>query len=68
MNYAQFLLYTGVGASIWNLILMTLGYVAGENRELIARYSSHITITVIIGVLIIALGYAKWQKKKKKKK
>lgn len=66
MNYLQFLIYTAIGASIWNLILMSLGYVAGENRELIASYTSEITLWVLAFILIIWVWYWKYQQKKNK--
>jgi membrane protein DedA with SNARE-associated domain len=39
MNFYKFLFFTFLWAWIWNLILMGIGYVAWENKDLIAKYS-----------------------------
>lgn len=65
MNYFQFLLYTGIGAGTWNAILMTIGYIAWENRELISQYTTQALIGVVVLVLILLGGYYTIQKKKK---
>lgn len=57
MNFAKFCLYTALGAGIWNLILMTLGYVAWENKELINMYSKEILAITLFLVIIIWLLY-----------
>ena len=63
MNIVKFSLYTGVGAGIWALVLILLGYYIGENQELINTYLKQITITVV-GLLIILAGY--YYKKQKR--
>lgn len=57
MNFAKFCFYTALGAGIWNLILMTLGYVAWENKDLIEQYSKEILAITIFFVIIIWLIY-----------
>jgi len=42
MNLAVFSLYTTLGAGIWALILVMLGYFIGENQELIDTYLKQI--------------------------
>ncbi|MDP2090523.1 MAG: DedA family protein [Candidatus Gracilibacteria bacterium] len=64
MNFAKFFFYTGLGAGGWNLILMIVGYIAGENKELIAKYSFEILIFSIFIILIIANIYYYLHKKK----
>jgi len=64
MNYFKFIFYTAIGAGSWNLILMTIWYIAGENRELISRYTGQATILVVVAVLIIIGWYYISQKKK----
>ena len=65
MNLVEFSIFTTLGAGIWALILILLGYFIGENQELIKEYLKEITI-VVIGLLII-LGslYYRYQKKRK---
>ena len=66
MNYANFLLYTFLGAGLWNIILAALGYVAGENKELINTYSHELSyLFVIIGGVLLVWLIAKSVKKKK---
>ncbi|MDD3817886.1 MAG: DedA family protein [Thiovulaceae bacterium] len=64
MDLKLFSLYTALGAGIWALILVLLGYFIGENQELIKEYLKQITLILI--VVLIALGgwYAYYQKRK----
>ena len=39
MNFPKFAFYTWLWAWIWNLILMSIWYIAWENKELISKYS-----------------------------
>lgn len=54
MNISVFVFYSSIGISIWNFILIYLGYVLGDNLSkigyLIENYS---LILLIVGVLII---------------
>ena len=64
MNLAKFSFYTSLGAGIWSLILISLGYFLGHNSELINKNLNIITfILTIIGVLI--LSYYIYRKKKR---
>ncbi len=56
MNLKVFIFYTSLGALIWSIILVALGYLIGENQELIKEYLSQIvTITLICVALITAM-------------
>jgi membrane protein DedA with SNARE-associated domain len=48
MNHVKFTLYTLLGAAIWVSVLSWIGYFIGQNQELIARYSEHAVIDVIL--------------------
>lgn len=60
MNMAKFLLYTGLGAGVWNTILAVLGYTVGQTigeDVLIAKvqqYSGYVKIGL---AAIIAIGF-----------
>jgi len=64
MNYFTFILYTGIGAWLWNLILMGIGYVAWENRDLIEKYTGELSLFILVLVLLIAVWYVSYHKKK----
>lgn len=67
MNMFYFLLYTGLGAGIWVSLLAWIGYVAGQNQELIRSYSRGATILAIIGVAVLIALYVairRWNEKR----
>ncbi len=64
MNLAVFATYTALGAGIWALILVMLGYFIGENQELIDIYLKQITIGVVVILIILGSWYAYYQRKK----
>jgi len=65
MNYMSFLLYTFLGAGLWNIILAGLGYVAGENRDLINTYSHEFSyVFLAIGAILVVWLVFKSIKKK----
>jgi len=65
MNIAKFLFYTFIWAWTWNLILMGLGYVAWENKDLIEKYSKELLFLTLAFVVIIWVVYYFINKKKK---
>lgn len=62
MNLAKFSLYTSLGAGIWAMILIMLGFIIGENQELINIYLKQITIIIVVSILILGVSYYKYQK------
>lgn len=66
MNIGKFLLYTTLGTSIWNIILVYLGAYAGANWENILKYMntySNIAVAVLAAVGIV---FVIWFIKKRK--
>jgi membrane protein DedA with SNARE-associated domain len=54
MPVGSFLLYTGFGAFIWNVVLVTLGYIAHGNADLIDQYSKELSyILLVLGILFV---------------
>lgn len=66
MNFAKFFFYTGLWAGLWNLLLMIIGYIAWENKDLIELYSKQATAALIILIIIIWWIYYYINKKKTK--
>ena len=66
MKMAPFILYTALGAAIWNIILAVLGYFLYSQKELLNRYYLELTI------VLLALGgfyvlYLIWKGIKKRR-
>ena len=57
MNFPKFLLYTSVWAWLWNLVLMLIGYIAGQNEDLIKEYSFYAFIGAFIFVWLTIYTY-----------
>ena len=55
MHFGQFLLYTFLGAFIWNTVLALLGYIAHGQADLINQYSHELSIIILalVGVVVI---------------
>jgi len=62
MNKITFSIYTILGAGIWSVILVALGYFLGDNQELIQHDLKEITIGIIILIIIFICIYYKKQK------
>jgi len=67
MPYGNFLLYTFIGAGLWNIILAALGYFAHGNADLINKYSKELSWLLLgLGILfVLYLVYNGFVKKKK---
>lgn len=65
MNIVQFSIFTALGAGVWALILVLLGYFIGQNQELINAYLKQITIGVLGLLVIIAAIYYKVKKNRR---
>ncbi len=57
MNHLKFTAYTLLGAAIWVSVLTGIGYLIGENQELILRYSHQAVVDVIIFCALLAAAY-----------
>jgi membrane protein DedA with SNARE-associated domain len=65
MNLKVFSFYTALGAGIWSLILILLGYLMGENEALIKEYLHQITLIAIASAFLIGALYYYFQRKKR---
>jgi membrane protein DedA with SNARE-associated domain len=66
MNMGTFLLFTALGALLWNIVLAVLGYIAHGNADLIDRYNKEISYILLgLGLLfVLYLVYNGFIKKK----
>ena len=65
MNVAKFSFYTALGAGIWVVVLVAIGYLLGSNEALISKYLHTATLIALIGVVFITLFYLVRQKRRK---
>ena len=66
MNLFKFCLFTSLGAGIWTLILIYLGYFFGNNLEFINGNLEVITSLLLLFSLIVIITYFLLNKKKTK--
>ena len=73
MNIGKFILFTGLGALTWNVVLASLGYWLGKmvpKEQLFAKveeYNDYLTY-VGLGIGLICLGVILWSAFKPRKK
>ena len=65
MSMQKFLIYTLLGASIWNFILLYAGFELGDHWEKIHEYSQQLDI-IFIAVVVLFLIYFVWKHHKRK--
>jgi len=64
MNLLKFSIYTSIGAGIWAIILIGIGFLFGENSQLIEKNLKLITALILILIIPIIFFYI-WIKKKR---
>jgi membrane protein DedA with SNARE-associated domain len=68
MNYLNFILYTALGAGLWNCVLALLGYLVHGQQEMLNKYSHQLSyLFVVIGVILLIWLIVKSRNKKKVK-
>jgi len=63
MNPLVFSLFTAIGAGIWSVILIALGYWVGGNQALIEEHLHLVTVAVLAFVALTLVGYYLWQRR-----
>lgn len=66
MSFKKFALYTFIGATLWNMMLLYAGFKLGEHWDKIHKYSRELDIIFVIGVVIF-IGYFIWKHHHKRK-
>ncbi|MCR4404462.1 MAG: DedA family protein [Candidatus Acetothermia bacterium] len=64
MALGRFALFTALGAGIWVTVLAWLGYLVGNNKELLKQNLRQVTIYALIGSAVIALAYILWHRRR----
>jgi len=62
MGHLKFSFYTLAGAGIWCSILTGIGYVIGENQQLIMKYSHKALFWVVLFSITLVAIYVRWHK------
>ena len=68
LSMPKFIAYTSLGAGLWVTILAIIGYIVGNNKDLLHKYSTTALISVVSLSLILVLIYIYLNKKKEKTK
>lgn len=65
MNIVQFVVYTAIGSAIWNTVLISAGYVIGDNWHVVERYVG-IFQYIVIAAILVAVAWFVWSRFLKK--
>lgn len=66
MNLKKFLIYTVIGTLIWNTVLITSGYLLGNNWQTVLKIiNSYSHIVILVAILTILLIYIRKKQLKK---
>ncbi len=64
MNYLNFLIYTALGAGLWNCCLALLGYLAHGQQDMINKYSHELSyVFIALGIILVVWMIVKSKKK-----
>lgn len=66
MKLTTFALYTSLGAGLWSIVLIALGYFIGGNEQLLQDNLPLVTIAVLAFVALTLVGYYLWQRRQPK--
>jgi membrane protein DedA with SNARE-associated domain len=64
MHHWKFALYTLLGAGMWCTVLALIGYVVGENQDLIVKHSHQAVIGVVIFSAVLIALYVRRHRRK----
>lgn len=68
MNLKRFLIYTAIGAGIWNSFLAYIGFVLGNNWESIQQYSDYLSWGVLAIIILFGVYFIFKEIKKRRNK
>ncbi|WP_295445313.1 DedA family protein [uncultured Thiodictyon sp.] len=64
MNMLTFSLYTSLGAGLWTIVLIAMGWFIGGNENLLKENLPLVTGAVLLFVGLILVGYTLWQRQR----
>jgi len=67
MNYLTFCILTFIWAGTWNGILLTIGYIAGENSDLIKSLKLEVMLWLFVVLWVVVFAYVQYVKSQAKK-
>lgn len=65
MNIYSFTIFSSIGISIWNILLISMGYIVGDNMDKISYILSSYTKVLIVLFIILVIGFIIFRKKQK---
>jgi len=65
MHIAKFSFYTALGAGIWVIVLVAVGYLVGSNEALISEYLKSATLIALVSVVLITIFYVVRNKRRR---
>ena len=64
MRLLPFVVYTTIGAAIWNMFLAFLGLKLKQHWEIVQKYSHALDIVVLVLGALGAAGYFLWRRRR----
>ncbi|MDK9707608.1 MAG: DedA family protein [Desulforhopalus sp.] len=64
MNHLRFSMYTLLGAFLWCSVLTWIGYLIGQNQDLIMSYSKQAVIWAVVGSCLLMVVYIVFYRRK----
>lgn len=64
MDFKKFVILTLLGTTTWNIILIYLGKITGENRDLVIKYFDMYSNFAFIIIILIVFGFIIYKLKK----
>ncbi|MBF0284485.1 MAG: DedA family protein [Magnetococcales bacterium] len=64
MRLTPFILYTTLGATMWNVVLLILGYVIGENQEWLRKNMMLVAGGAVAFAVLVVAGYVIYRRRR----